>query len=167
MDDHHINTSSDSERLRIRTTDIIESALRKMKTCLEAEVDAQAEAQSESVTSLKKRVAGTFRKNAQLRASALGTDHRRDVDACNAQMGDTIVQDSKTASAQWPPRLQLDSHDSASVRQNPSETSNASGDARIEKFGDFNVRYPKRSRPANSPPEIKRVKLSNTWPQQH
>ena len=167
MDDHHVNTSSDSERLRIRTTDIIESALRKMKTCLEAEVDAKAAAQSESVTSPKKRVAGTFRKNAQLRASALGTDHRHHVDVCNAQMGDTVGEDSKIASAQGHSRLRLDSHGSASVRHDPSEASNAFGDARIEKFGDFNVRYPKRSRTANSPPGIKRVKLSKTWPQEH
>ena len=168
VDDHHINMSSDAERLRTRTIGMVESALLNIETCFEAEVDAKAEAQSEGVTSLKTRMAGTFRKNAQLRATALEADHRRHTtDVCNAHTGITVGEDSKRASTQWPPRLQFDSHDSTSVRHDPPEASNASDDARIEKFGDFNVRYPKRFRPARSPPDIKRVKLSNTWPQEH
>ena len=167
VDDHHINASSDAERLRIRTIDMIESALLNIKTCFEAEVDAKAEAQSTGVTSLKNRVAGTFRKNAQLRATALGTDQRRHVDACNAHMGNTVSEESKAASAPRPPQLRLDSNVSTSVRCDPLEGRKASGDARVEKFGDFSVRYPKRPRRGRTPPDSKRVKLSNTWPQEH
>ena len=166
LDDHQINLSSDTERLRIRNIDMIESALLKIKTCFEAELDAKAEAQSTGVTSLKKRVDGTFRKNAQLRATALGTDQRRHVDACNAPVGNAVGEESKTASAQRPPRLRPGSHDSTLVRRDPPEARKASSDARVEKFGDFNVRYPKRPRRGRTPPDSKRVKLSNTWPQE-